>query len=74
MEILELLEEYGAQEKSHNQCEVIYFDKKSKQRMAKQLDPKTSKKIEKYMRAYAVMRPDGVVVTTGYRNKRVKKA
>jgi len=70
--VLEWLDEFGAREKSRGQ-EIVYFDKKSKKLLARELGPQVVKCISKFLSVYAVMSADGDVITTGYRFKRLRR-
>ena len=70
--VLNWLDEYGARKKSNRQCEIVYFDKKSKRQLAKELGPQVVKCIAKFLDVYAVLSSEGEIITTGYRMKRLK--
>ncbi len=69
---IELLLSYGRSSHDHRGCEVVYFDKPARKRLA-QHDPAAAREAERFSRTYAVLGSDGVVVTVGHRYRRLKR-
>lgn len=69
--VVEWLFEYGAVNHSAG-VELWHFDKKAKQRLGKDLGRSVVQHLGKLLETYAVVK-DGVVITAGYRFKRLKK-
>ncbi len=72
-EALEALLDFGRTRHLHKAgAEVVYFDKRARKRLAR-LDPAAARDAERLCRTYAVLGADGVVVTVGYRYRRVPR-
>jgi len=71
--IIGWLLDFGEREKSGN-CEVVYFNKKSKKLLAKEVGKEIVKSVSKYLNAFAVVGKKDQIVTTGYRNKHIYRA
>jgi hypothetical protein len=70
-EALEALLDFGRARHLHQDgCEIVFFDKKSKARLAR-LDPAAAREAGKLARTYAIMGANGVVITVGHRYRRV---
>jgi hypothetical protein len=69
---IELLLSYGRSAHDHRGCEVVYFDKPARARLAKH-HPAAAREAERFIRTYAVLGADGVVVTVGHRYRRLKR-
>lgn len=66
------LDTYGAEKTAgHGAC-VIHFDKKGVRRMEADLGKRFVRENKKYLKVYRVEAADGLVFTTGYRDKRIK--
>ena len=68
--VVEWLLDFGARERS-GASEIVYFDKKSKKELSRELGPQIVKSIARFLDVYAVISDDGYLVTTGYRYKRI---
>ena len=71
--VIDWLLDFGEREKSGN-CEIVYFNKKSKKLLAKELGKEIVKSLSKYLNAFAVVGKKNQIVTTGYRNKHIYRA
>ena len=72
-EALEALLDFGSERHLHGQdCEVVFFDKKAKRRLAT-AKPDAARGAERLVRTYAIVGSNGVVVTVGHRFRRVRK-
>jgi hypothetical protein len=69
---IEILLSYGRSSHDHRGCEVVYFDKPARERLAKH-NPAAAREAERFSRAYAVLGSNGVVVTVGHRYRRLKR-
>ena len=70
---LEALLDFGSARHLHSQrCEVVFFDKKAKKRLAR-ANPEAAREAERLVRTYAIVGSNGVVVTVGHRFRRVRK-
>jgi len=69
---VEILMSYGRSSHDHLGCEVVYFDKPARKRLARQ-NPAAAREAERFSRAYAVLGSDGAVVTVGHRYRRFKR-
>lgn len=72
-EDLEALLDYGSERYTHQDgCEILYWDKKARLRLAKR-DPAAARAAERLRRTYAVLGGDGVVITVGHRYRRIQR-
>jgi hypothetical protein len=70
-EALEALLDYGQVRHLHKSgCEVVYFDKKARARLAR-ANPDAAREAERLTRTYAIVGSNGVVITVGHRYRRV---
>ena len=68
---LEALLDFGKVEHVAGGCEIVYFDKAARARLAKQ-SPCLARDTDRLTRTYAVLGSDGAVVTVGRRYRRVR--
>jgi hypothetical protein len=73
MQALESLLVHGAVAYDHRGATIVYFDKMAKSRLQKIGGRQAYRAIEKQLNAYAVLAHDGVVVTVGRRDKRIRR-
>ena len=72
-EALEALLAFGSERHLAGQdCDIVFFDKKAKRRLAK-AQPAAAREAERFIRTYAILGADGAVVTVGHRFRRVRK-
>jgi hypothetical protein len=70
-EAVEALLDFGCVRHLHGKgCEIVYFDKKAKARLARQR-PEVAREAERLVRTYAIVGANGVVVTVGHRYRRI---
>jgi hypothetical protein len=69
--IIELLIEYGACEKAGDGTYKHFFDRRSKRRLEAHLG-QLFRLIGEYLNCYAVVCPEGRVVTVAHRTERIK--
>ena len=71
-EALEALLAFGSERHLRGQgCDIVFFDKKAKKRLAK-TDAVVARGAERFIRTYAIVGGDGLVVTVGHRYRRVR--
>ena len=72
-DMVEALLDFGCVRHLHNKgCEIVFFDKKAKARLAR-ANPEAAREAEKLTRTYAIMGSSGVVITVGHRYRRVER-
>ena len=69
---IEILMSYGRSSHDHRGCEVVFFDKPARKRLARQ-NPAAAREAERFCRTYAVLGSDGAVVTVGHRYRRINR-
>ena len=70
---LEALLDFGAERHLRGQaCDIVFFDKKAKKRLAK-AKPDAAREAERLSRTYAIVGSDGAVITVGHRYRRVER-
>ena len=63
---LEALLDFGSDRHLHGRrCEVVFFDKKARARLAK-AKPDVAREADRLVRTYAIVGSNGVVVTVGH--------
>ena len=67
---LDALLDFGRELHDHRGCLIVRFDKRSRRRAARELGADRFRLIERHLGAYAVLGPDGAVVTVGHRHSR----
>lgn len=67
---LEVLLDYGRIAHDHRGAEVVFFDKRSRARLAR-ANAVAAREAERLARTYAVLGSDGAVITVGHRHRRV---
>ena len=73
-DVLEALLAFGSERHLRGQgCDIVFFDKKAKKRLAKG-NPDAVREAEKFIRTYAILGSDGTVVTVGHRFRRVRES
>ena len=71
-EVLEALLAFGSERHLAGQdCDIVFFDKKAKKRLAR-ADPAAAREAARFIRTYAIVGGDGLVVTVGHRFRRVR--
>ena len=73
-DVLEALLAFGSERHLRGQrCDIVFFDKKAKKRLAKG-NPGAVREAGKFIRTYAILGSDGTVVTVGHRFRRVRES
>ena len=70
---LEVLMDYGREAHDHRGCRVLYLDKRSRKRVARELRGELFRRVERYLGTYAVLAGDGAVITVGHRVTRLSR-
>jgi hypothetical protein len=65
--IIDALQDYGDTRPAGNGSEEFYFTRKSWKRFASYVGPQAAK-LEKYRNTYAIIAPDGFIVTVAWRH------
>lgn len=71
--VLDCLMQYGRKVHDHRGGEIVFFDHQARERLRRLADPDQYKVVEPKMNAYAVIGPDGAVLTVGHRTKRINR-
>ena len=71
-EMVEALLDFGRVQHLHNGCEIVFFDKGAKARLAR-ANAVAAREAEKLTRTYAIMGSNGVVITVGHRYQRIPR-
>jgi hypothetical protein len=70
-EALEALLAFGSERHLRGQgCDIVFFDKKARKRLAK--EGAAAREAARFIRTYAILGADGLVVTVGHRYRRVR--
>lgn len=71
---LEALLDFGSARHLHSKGrELVFFDKRAKRRLAK-AEPDAAREAGKFIRTYAILGSNGVVVNVGHRFRRVRES
>lgn len=70
-EALDCILDYGREAFDHRGHVVLYFDKSARRRLARAATGR--KDLERLARCYAVLSPQGEVVTVGHRHRRIHR-
>lgn len=69
--VFDWLEAYGEEEYDHHGGIIMFFSKRSKRLLERDLGRHFVQQNHKYLNAYKVTTTDGQLITTGWRTKRV---
>ena len=69
---LEALLDFGRTEHQRGSS-IVYLDKRARRRLRRELGDDVVKTIGKRLSTYAVISPDGAVVTVGHRFRRIRR-
>jgi hypothetical protein len=69
---IDALLDYGRASHAGSGCEVVFFDKKARTRLAK-ANPDVAREAARLRRTYAIIGSDGIVITVGHRYRRVTR-
>ena len=70
---VEDLLDFGRTTHDHRGCEIVYFDKPARRRLARVQGGQLTERAAKLTRTYAVLTADGAVRTIGWRYKRIHR-
>ncbi len=62
---------YGRESYDHRGCQVIWFDKVTRQQVCDEEGGEVMSKLGKCLNTYAVIDLEGTVITVGHRHKRI---
>jgi len=62
---------YGRVSHDHHGGRVVWLDKRAKAHLGRVEGRQVLRRLDKHLDAYAVMSPDGTVVTVGHRYRRI---
>jgi hypothetical protein len=66
---LEDLLDYGRCCHDHHGATIVYFDHQARNTLRRRTDATAFRRIERYLDTYAVVAPDGDIVTVGHRTR-----
>lgn len=72
--VLDCLLEFGKASHDNRGAEVLYFDKRAKQRCLAAMGEETYRRLDGHFDVYAVRNLDGALLTVGHRCKRMHRA
>lgn len=72
-EVVEYLLQYGRQTHDHHGARIVWLDKRARARLSRARGQDVVRKLNKHFNTYAVIDPDGSVVTVGHRYRRIKR-
>ena len=72
--VLDCLLEFGKVSHDSRGGEVLYFDKRAKQRCLTTMGKDLYRRLDGHFNVYAVRGPDGALVTVGHRCKKIHRA
>ena len=70
--VLDYLDEFGCYLEQGNKGSIVYFNKRAKALMRKELSRREFAKIERKLKAYYVISNEGAVITVGHRTKPIR--
>lgn len=71
--VVDLLFEFGEVVRSHR-AEILHFSKAAQRKMRELLSHNDWVAVERWLKVYAVVGDDGVIVTAGHRYKRITRS
>lgn len=72
-EALDLLWDFGRVARSHG-ADRLFFDRRSRRRVAAALGPDGLRRAERLLNTYAVVADDGAVITCAWRSRRLHRS
>jgi hypothetical protein len=72
-EMLEALLDYGREVHVAGGCDLVFFDKRARARLSNARLLRDAQ-AERLCKSYAVLSSDGIVITVGYRYRRIQRA
>ena len=71
-QIVEWLQAYGSEEHDHHGAIILFFDHAARQRLAREVGQQIVNHLGHFLNTYAVLSSDGLIITIGHRQKRIK--
>ena len=71
-EVLEALLDYGREVHAGGGCELVFFDKRARARLARE-DAILASEAKSVCNSYAIVASDGAVITVGHRHRRIPR-
>ncbi|MEY6431237.1 hypothetical protein ABC977_02315 [Thioalkalicoccus limnaeus] len=72
--IVDWLFAYGASRADHSGAEILYFDHAARRRIGRTVGQQIVDRLGALLDTYAVVSPEGTVITVGHRLKRLARA
>ena len=69
--IFQWLDEYGERSHDHNGAVILYFSKKGRRRLEKEVGRQVINRMNEWLNSYAVLSLDGTLITIGHRHQRI---
>ena len=70
---VEKLLDYGQCCHDHHGATILYFDHQARNTLRRRSDVTAFREIERYLDTYAVVAPDGDIVTVGHRTRPIRR-
>jgi hypothetical protein len=70
---LENLLDYGRRCHDHHGATIVYFDHQARNILRRRTGASAFREIERYLDTYAVVAPDGDIVTVGHRTRPIRR-
>ena len=71
--VVENLLDFGHEEHDHRGSRIVYFDKRARTHLQRELGADTYRQIERHLDAYAVVAETGEVIPVGHRTHRINR-
>lgn len=69
---LDALLDFGRTARAGSGCEIVFFDKRARERLAR-AGVIPASEAERICRSYAIVESDGAVITVGHRTRRIAR-
>jgi hypothetical protein len=70
---VENLLDYGRRCHDHHGATIVYFDHQARNTLRRRSGAMAFREIERYLDTYAVVAPDGDIVTVGHRTRHIRR-
>ena len=71
--VLDCLLSFGKKVHDHHGAEILFFDHQARNQIRRTYGEENFKRLESKLDTYAVVGPDGAVLTVGHRTKRINR-
>ena len=71
--VLDCLLSFGKKIHDHHGAEILFFDHQARNQIRRTYGEENFKRLESKLDTYAVVGPDGAVLTVGHRTKRINR-